>query len=84
MTYDTDNQSVDTDQRSNSNNFDDTRRTKKLIMTSVKVKVPFGSSSSKYQDIHSANNVCPGYYDETSQPWLKQTFSIKGKLSNKQ
>lgn len=26
------------------------KKTKKLIMTSVKVKVPFGSSAPKYQD----------------------------------
>ena len=31
------------------------KKTKKLVMTSVKVKVPFGISTNKYAEIQSLN-----------------------------
>ena len=38
------------------------KKTKKLVMTSVKVKVPFGISTNKYQDAQDSD-VGPGEYN---------------------
>lgn len=48
QTYDTENnQSADMGEQT-SINFEGPKKVKKLIMTSVKVKVPFGTSTSKF------------------------------------
>ena len=54
------------------------KKTKKLIMTSIKVKVPFGISTNKYPEIPESE-VGPGSYN-VNREWEKKTFSIKGKL----
>lgn len=51
-------------------------------MTSVKVKVPFGTSTSKYERQGSEDDIGPGSYDPKNK-WIKQSYSIKSKLSTK-
>lgn len=41
-------------------NFEGPKRVKKLIMTSVKVKVPFGTSTSKFDHHLDSSQVGPG------------------------
>ena len=57
------------------------KKTKKLVMTSVKVKVPFGISTNKYPDLPEAE-LGPGSYNMGSD-WVKKSYSIKGKLTDK-
>ncbi len=47
-------------------------------MTTVKVKVPFGMSSNKY-DQKDKNMPGPGSYMVDGK-WYKKSFNIKGKL----
>lgn len=47
-------------------------------MTTIKVKVPFGMSSNKYQEKQTIEPG-PGFYDNKSS-WVKNTFNIKGKI----
>ena len=59
------------------------KKTKKLIMTSVKVKVPFGISTSKYPEVDlMEGEVGPGTYNIENK-WMKKSHSIKGKLNSK-
>ena len=81
-TYETDTQSIDTDQNAKTMKFSELKKTKKLVMTSVKVKVPFGTSASKYHDQEYAE-VGPGYYD-SGNAWLKASHSIKARIGNQQ
>lgn len=79
QTFDTDNnQSIEAETTKNIN-FEGPKRVKKLIMTSVKVKVPFGTSTNKFQ-MDEYNDVGPGYYNSGSN-WVKPSYSIKSKLS---
>lgn len=57
------------------------KKTKKLVMTSVKVKVPFGISTNKYPEIQQAETG-PGSYNVDAN-WVKKSYSIKGKLTDK-
>lgn len=77
-TYETDTQSIDAD-KNKSMKFSELKKTKKLVMTSVKVKVPFGTSASKFAE-PNYDEVGPGYY-ETGNTWVKPTYSIKAKIN---
>lgn len=81
LTFDTENnQSVEGDPQTNIN-FEGPKRIKKLIMTSVKVKVPFGTSTTKFEEKQSSE-LGPGYYNSASN-WVKPSYSIKGKLDKR-
>lgn len=47
-------------------------------MTTIKVRVPFGISSSKY-DEKPQSYEGPDYYEKTSE-WVKPSFNIRAKL----
>jgi hypothetical protein len=56
------------------------KKTKKLIMTSVKVKVPFGISTAKYLENDDEIGIGPGAYD-LKDDWMKKSHSIKSKVN---
>ena len=49
--YTDDDQSIEVGEQTNIKLTDLNKKTKKLVMTSVKVKVPFGISTNKYPEI---------------------------------
>ena len=58
---------------------EDNKRVKRLVMTMIKVRVPFGMSSNKYEEKLMGVNDGPDFY-ERSRGWIKPSFNIKGKL----
>ena len=54
------------------------KKVKRLVMTMIKVRVPFGMSSNKYED-KGTHYEGPDYYDRPKE-WVKPSFNIKGKL----
>ena len=54
------------------------KKVKRLVMTMIKVRVPFGISSNKYED-KMAMTDGPDYYDRKKE-WIKPSFNIKGKI----
>lgn len=59
-THDTENNESLGPENSSNMNFEGPKRVKKLIMTSVKVKVPFGTSTSKFESRLDSSQVGPG------------------------
>ena len=54
-----------------------TKKVKRLVMTMIKVRVPFGISSNKYEEKTPYEG--PEFYDKPKE-WIKPSFNIKGKL----
>lgn len=55
------------------------KKVKRLVMTTIKVKVPFGISSNKFEDKGVVYDG-PDFYNKTST-WVKPSFNIKGRLN---
>lgn len=58
----------------------ETKKVKRLVMTTIKVRVPFGISSNKFEEKPTTYQG-PDFYSKTSS-WTKPTFNIKGKLQS--
>ena len=56
------------------------KKTKKLVMTTVKVKVPFGTSSSKFAESDNNEDIGPGSYGSSCN-WIKPSYNIKSKIN---
>ena len=54
------------------------KKVKRLVMTMIKVRVPFGISSNKY-DEKQTNYEGPDFYDKPKE-WIKTSYNIKGKI----
>ena len=52
------------------------KKVKRLVMTTIKVRVPFGISSNKYEEkVYDG----PDFYEKPLD-WVKPSFSIKSKI----
>ena len=54
------------------------KKVKRLVMTMIKVRVPFGISSNKYDD-KLGNYEGPDFYEKPKE-WIKPSYNIKGKI----
>lgn len=54
------------------------KKVKRLVMTTIKVRVPFGISSNKYEEKQQQYEG-PDYYEKAVE-WVKPSFNIRGKL----
>jgi hypothetical protein len=56
----------------------ETKKVKRLVMTTIKVRVPFGISSSKFEE-KQLTYEGPDFYNKQKE-WIKPSFNIKGRL----
>lgn len=57
----------------------ESKKVKRLVMTTIKVRVPFGISSNKYEEKQPTYEG-PDFYT-LPKNWVKPSFNIKSKLN---